>query len=101
MKEILQRCSAFLLIGLLLIKISSFHVYEHQDTLDDSLEHCEHCLLVLNAQQSEGLITPVFFLQEYSTPVLYEQKIISSGFLFTKTAKPVILFSRPPPVQLI
>ncbi|UII81319.1 hypothetical protein [Flagellimonas sp. CMM7] len=101
MKEILRRCFAFLLIGLLLIKVSAFHVYEHQNNLDNPLEHCEHCLLAFDGQQFEGLIPSNPVPQKFLTPVISKQKIVSSKFSFTNTAKLVSLFSRPPPSQMV
>ncbi|MEM9647150.1 MAG: hypothetical protein AAF969_01625 [Bacteroidota bacterium] len=97
MKEILRGCLSFLLIGLLLIKISAFHVYEHEDKLDDSTEHCEHCLLVLDGPQSEGLMPTKLMSEKTMEPVLYQDQIIPSGISGENTTRLTILFSRPPP----
>ncbi len=44
---------SFLLMALLLVKVSSFHVYAHQGEPDSSVEHCSVCDVTLENQQPE------------------------------------------------
>lgn len=100
MKEILIRLSAILLIGLLLVKISAFHVYEHHDSVGESKEPCERCVLIIEGQQLESL-TPSTTVVECATLQIPSQHNISSlaeGHMLA--VEEGILFSRPPPRQL-
>ena len=98
MKGILGRLFIVFLIGLFLIKISAFHVYEDHDPSEDSSNHCELCLLSFVGQQSEGQITPPFItLQEPETPITTKQQNVFYASRYSNANKPVILFSRPPP----
>ena len=40
-----------MLLGLLLFKLSAFHIYEEHDGIDGQENHCEFCLLVIENQQ--------------------------------------------------
>ena len=64
MKEIMKHSVSILLVGLLLIKISAFHVYDHHDTEDPPGNQCELCILILDGQPSEALYTPALAISE-------------------------------------
>ncbi|MFS4446859.1 hypothetical protein [Maribacter sp. 2307UL18-2] len=100
MKEILSPFGIFILVGLLLTKISAFHVYEHHDTLEDSNTNCELCVLTLEGQQLDGIIPASTTIEKSliiipSEPTVrpFDQEAIVS---FYKGS----LFSRPPPTIL-
>ncbi|NAS10640.1 hypothetical protein [Poritiphilus flavus] len=97
MKKVFRSSFAFILLGLLLIKISSFHIYDHQDSSIDPMAHCELCLQAIEGQQMEMLYPPFVADQVISTPILFERKAIFPGPVLSNTATPAILFSRPPP----
>ncbi|MEP3210814.1 MAG: hypothetical protein ABJN95_16550 [Maribacter sp.] len=100
MKKILERFSAVLLIGLLLIKVSAFHVYEHHDSLDDSNDHCELCVLTIEGQQSESLTPPLTVVVHSPLQFPSLPKIHSLEEGYVQTIVKGNLFARPPPQQL-
>ncbi|MEO1012031.1 MAG: hypothetical protein AAFX53_12040 [Bacteroidota bacterium] len=100
MKEILGRISVVLLIGLLLIKVSAFHVCEHHDTPDDSNAHCELCVLAIEAQQLDGNI-PSTLVLDYTPPLVpFRLKTTFLGKDYTDSLRNGTLFSRPPPIVM-
>ena len=56
MKNTFQNIGVVLLISLLLINVSAFHMYEHAEPIDDANEHCELCVLTIEGQEIEGLV---------------------------------------------
>ncbi len=86
-----------LFIGLLLIKISAFHVYEHHHAEEEHEEPCELCLLSIDLQQADVLEIWFHGNWEITLPTQYPIKIefadsqAQSGVLKTD------LVSRPPP----
>ncbi|WP_394749352.1 hypothetical protein [Spongiimicrobium salis] len=96
MKNFLQHFGTLLLISLLLIKSSAFHVYEHEETSDDS-NHCELCVLTLDSQQAEVLVPAVAIANE--TPV-YKELSLNEDFEsinYKNSDNWSTLLSRPPP----
>jgi len=86
-----------LLLGLLFIKVSAFHVYAHQNT-DNQIEICGYCDLAIENQQAELSpdLTPIDFterLLDYPTLRFY-----LSEEDFTPLHHSAYLFTRPPPV---
>lgn len=99
MKQLLEPFNAFFLIGLLLIKVSAFHVYEYHDSLDDSDDHCELCVLTIEGQQSESFIPP---LTVVDCPILRlpsQHKIYSFEKGYANAIAKGNLLARPPPQQ--
>ena len=97
MKEMLGRFFAILLISLLLVKISAFHVYEHHDELDDSNTHCELCVLTIAGQQFDAIIaSPIVIV---NNPLIIPSKsgVTSFGSDFIDSFYHHTFFSRPPP----
>ncbi len=97
MKREFSTFIAFLLFALMLFKVSSFHVYSHQDSTSDDIENCKVCEVALENQNTEfQFIAPqalaIDFIAPYSyiQPVTYEM-VVSSSFLC------VNFFGRPPP----
>ncbi len=101
MNEIIGRFSAILLIGLLLFKVSAFHVYEHHDASDDSTSHCELCVLTIEGQQLEGIIPSLLVMDDVSPAVFSQFKINSFEQIIMTSAQEGTLFSRPPPSTLV
>jgi hypothetical protein len=62
MKVLLKKIWAPFLIAVLLLKISAFHVYEHQDSTSDGSSHCELCIISVNSPNAEGTFTESFEL---------------------------------------
>ncbi len=101
MKEFFGRFGTCLLVGLLLVQVSMFHVYEHHDVLDSTDNPCEICVLTIEGQQFEGIL-PAPFSIDFSPPIVsYRPTIISFGQNFTHSILEGTLFSRPPPFLII
>lgn len=98
MKEVIGRCFAMLLIGLLLIKVSAFHIYEHQNALDSSASHCEQCVVAIYGQQSEAQITSFPVPEALPKIIRYKDIIISRDNALTHNIAFIVPFSRPPPM---
>jgi len=88
---------ALLLFTLMFFKVSSFHVYSHQDTTSDDIENCKICELAIENQDAEYLITapqtisiPITDLNYLKQSSDYEV-VVSSSFLRSD------FFGRPPP----
>ena len=91
---------AFILFGaLMLIKVSALHIYTHQGSETDSMDHCHLCEMAIEAQQAD-----LDFAQNYMAPVLLAplvQMVKTSYSQATSfTTVPNSLFSRPPPSTL-
>ncbi|MEM9076191.1 MAG: hypothetical protein AAGC43_04085 [Bacteroidota bacterium] len=97
MKVVIKHIGAFLLIGLLLIKVSAFHVYEHHDEPDEHEHQCELCFLTFISQQVDILVFDTNFIQigfelpEFTEPINITDLSFPFGFW------PSGLLSRPPP----
>lgn len=97
MKRSLAPFLSFVFLTLMFFKVSSFHVYTHEDNGSDEIENCELCELAVENSKSETLFTP-FQVVELPMVIragekqfaLYSQIIISSLIRFQ-------LLSRPPP----
>ncbi len=83
----------------MLLKVSSFHVYTHQDTLSDTIENCTVCDVALKNQTLE-LLTIALFVIGYTTFLILDKKVslaknpkIPSSFFRFK------FFGRPPPIR--
>ncbi|MFT5738245.1 MAG: hypothetical protein ACI9SG_002597 [Maribacter sp.] len=89
---------AVLLFALMLFKVSSFHVYTHQDSAtSDDIENCAICELWIENQHSELIFTPlptstktVLNLETKEQVRFYPVVLVSSYLRFS-------FFGRPPP----
>jgi len=91
---------AFVLVTLMLFKVSALHVYTHQDNASEDIENCEICELAVENQQAAYLITPP---QQVHTDVLNFNTKKQTAFYFRTHASSLFRFSlygRPPPVQV-
>jgi len=92
----LQHISVVFFVGLLLTKVSAFHVYEHH-TDNEHEDQCELCLLLIDSQQAETLTTPLTFSEEKFVPTRPQSKILIPDFQVISDVSKTDLFSRPPP----
>lgn len=88
---------AFTLFALMLFKVSSFHVYSHQDDTSDEIENCDVCELALENTDSEYSFTEAQIVNTPRTAIntndqfsLYDLAVSSSFLRFN-------FFGRPPP----
>lgn len=99
MKNRLAHILAFVFIALMLFKVSSFHVYSHQDTSADEIENCEICDVVIEHQNEAFLLSDfewyeTFVVSFYELPVLFNIPSVNipSKLHFRQ-------FGRPPPAM--
>ncbi len=88
--------SSFLLLALLMVKISSFHVYAHQGEPDSVTEECTVCDVTLENQQPEigGAMVSLPTIRVIpATNVIHFQSNVSDDSQYRLRS----LFSRPPP----
>ena len=86
-----------LLTGLVLAKVSAFHIYEHHHTFNEQEEQCEFCLLAIDSQKTEVFISSLSLAwEEVSTTLQQNQIIVKHLDVLSDTWK-ADLFSRPPP----
>lgn len=86
-----------LLFTLILLKVSSFHVYTHHDSASNDIENCAFCELAIENQQTAyTLNTPQLFstafLETNRNVLAKEYKAVTTSTCFT-----LHLFGRPPP----
>ncbi|TMU56360.1 hypothetical protein [Flagellimonas algicola] len=91
---------AFILFGaLMLIKVSALHVYTHQGSDADGMDHCYLCEMAIEAQQAD-----LDFAQNDFAPMLLDEptRVVTTTYSqpTTVTTVPNSLFSRPPPRSL-
>ncbi|WP_407943379.1 DUF2645 family protein [Maribacter spongiicola] len=98
-KSIFTYFSVFILFCLMLIKVTSFHVYSHDDNSVDTIENCSICDMAVQSQNSEFtfvaillliLLPFIFFIKKKLTPLVLE----APSFYFR-----YVTFGRPPPFQ--
>jgi len=81
---------------LMLVKISSFHAYTHDDCNENSIEDCSLCELSVENQQEFYFVTENYNLELFIPNTIAQQqscyKSISIG-----TPIHYISFGRPPP----
>lgn len=87
----------FAFLALMLFKVSSFHVYTHQETASDQIENCKICDSAIENQDTEfltntfeGFDIPQNFLFEEKNLFKVQQSRTSIKLHFR-------LFGRPPP----
>ena len=100
MKEVLKYLSAALLLVLVLVKASAFHIYDHHDSLNGQENQCEFCLLVIENQQSEILIVSSDISADAIPTPLLQGQIVSVDFQVNLSPLKTELLPRPPPSTL-
>ncbi|AZQ58235.1 hypothetical protein EJ994_05190 [Maribacter sp. MJ134] len=96
-KKFISNSIAFLLFALMVLKVSSFHVYTHEDTTQDSVENCAICDLAIENPDID-FIVPVPLASTTTVPLcaFNEQPVIKditiSSFFLRNS-----FFGRPPP----
>ncbi|WP_147415999.1 hypothetical protein [Ulvibacterium marinum] len=97
MKGSLKHISVFFLVGMLFAKITAFHVYEHHDVENDTVDQCELCILAIDNQQSETTSFSFVALDQPSFLWDYEPRVFFSSIQIPKTQLESHHCSRPPP----
>ncbi|MEW2921998.1 hypothetical protein AB1A65_11055 [Muricauda sp. ANG21] len=84
------------ILTLMLVKVSAFHIYSHQDCDSDTIENCNDCYLALVSQASDfdapediQVVVNLYFTDNAQQLSIVEQFNGQSCNLF--------YFSRPPP----
>ncbi|WP_139063719.1 hypothetical protein [Flagellimonas eckloniae] len=93
----IKHLGSFLLITLILIKVSAFHVYEHHDDHEDKTGSCEFCLFAIDSQQSDLLLQASAVIKVPNELSAYKPCIISQDFQISRVSCRSNLFYRPPP----
>lgn len=99
MKAIIRYFWSTILIGVLLIKISAFHVCEHHDSLEHSKTPCENCLLVINVLELEGILTPIEAPKLFRPEVLSAHKLVFATTWYKNKKRVSSFHCRPPPLS--
>lgn len=60
----------------MLIKVTSFHVYSHQDNKVDTIENCSICELAVQNQNAEYTFVATFLFIFASVIIITEKKLI-------------------------
>ncbi|WP_435625571.1 hypothetical protein [Flagellimonas sp.] len=93
----MKKMLGFLLFaGLILFKVSGFHVYTHHHDDCDSVENCEICDLVLENQTSD-LDIPSPSLTGIQEIILINNALLLKPESLSTDSGINLLFSRPPP----
>ncbi|WP_146129933.1 hypothetical protein [Flagellimonas meridianipacifica] len=82
--------------GLILVKVSAFHVHAHHDEDCEAIDDCEICDLVLENQASD-LDIPIPFFTDINHVISIEEKAPLKSKSFSSSSNINLLFSRPPP----
>lgn len=96
MKEFIKILSLILFTALMLIKVSSLHVYTHVDDESELIENCDACELAIESQQTFHLETPTFSFSNRLLPVLKQVRNYKPEKETLQTVR-LYFFSRPPP----
>ncbi|WP_430426171.1 hypothetical protein [Maribacter litoralis] len=81
----------------MLIKVTSFHVYTHQDNTADTIENCSICDLAVQNQNSEFTFVAILLFVFASALIITEKKLIPFLTKVTSTYFRYSTFGRPPP----
>ena len=81
----------------MLIKVTSFHVYSHQDNKVDTIENCSICELAVQNQNAEYTLVATFLFIIASVIIITEKKLIPFSTKVTSTYFRYSTFGRPPP----
>ncbi|PIB38086.1 hypothetical protein [Maribacter sp. 4G9] len=95
-RKIFTYLSAFILFTLMLFKVSSFHIYTHQDGTD-TIENCETCYFSFQNQKIDFRVVSVLILAPIVL-ILVNNKIIKETPILRPSQKLLYShFGRPPP----
>ena len=97
MKVEIKHISALLLISLLLLKVSAFHVYEHHNELTEHEHQCELCFITFVSQQVDILVFDTNFISIDFEPPEFKEQINSTDLSSPSGFWQSSLLSRPPP----
>lgn len=100
MKDFLKHIGSTFLLGLLLIKLSAFHVYEEHDNLNGQEHHCEFCLLAIENQQLDSLIVSSPLIDDIFNEPIHQDGIIWVDLSVNLNHSKEEQFTRPPPFIL-
>lgn len=90
----------FAFLTLMLFKVTSFHIYTHQDTSQDQIENCKICDSAIE-NQDEELLTGTLECFDVSQNLVFEEKNLSKAQQScTSTKLHFRLFGRPPPPRV-
>ena len=96
-KSIFTYFSAFILLGLILIKVTSFHIYSHQDNPVDTIENCSICDMAIQNQNSEFTFITILAIVFFSVSISTDQKIYPLAIELPSSYFSYASFGRPPP----
>ncbi|SFR84537.1 MULTISPECIES: hypothetical protein [Maribacter] len=81
----------------MLIKVTSFHVYTHQDNTVDTIENCSICDLAVQNQNSEFTFVAILMLVLLSVIIFTGKKLSPLVFEAPSFYFQYAIFGRPPP----
>lgn len=87
----------FAFLALMLFKVSSFHVYTHQDTSLDQIENCKICDSAIENQDAEFLSSALECFDVSQNLVFEEKNLSKAQQSFTTVKLHFRFFGRPPP----
>ncbi|KAA2217123.1 hypothetical protein [Maribacter flavus] len=94
--RIFTHIAAFVLFALMLFKVSSFHIYTHQDG-SDTIENCETCYFSFQNQQVAFSTVSVLILTALVLTHIDRKITAETTTLLLSPILPYTLFGRPPP----
>ena len=100
MKDVLKYLGSFLFVAILLAKVSAFHIYEHQDDSKGHQDQCEYCLLVIESQQTDIVLTSSTFAEDKFLPSVYQIKTTTVDSEVDLNPFKTEQLPRPPPAVL-
>lgn len=86
-----------ILFTLMLFKVTSFHVYTHQDVNSDEIENCGVCELATENQNTEFEFTAPQIFQKQFIDIAVLKLSIKHQVLRIETSFLYGVFGRPPP----
>lgn len=81
-------------------KVSSFHVYTHDDSSSDQIENCKVCDVAIENQDVEFQLNASVSIPSYQNFELVEIKTATLNQVDTSLDLHFRLFGRPPPSVL-
>ena len=90
---------SLLLVAILLIKVSAFHIYEEHDSVEDAGGHCELCMMAIDGLQLEGINPSPAIVPQSPITTLLKPVRTSLQQVHALWGEAGQLFSRPPPVH--
>jgi hypothetical protein len=97
-KNLFSNCVAVLLFALMLFKVSTFHVYTHQDSAtSDDIENCAICELGIENQHSELIFTPLLTGKKTLSNLETKEQVRFYPVVLLSSYLRLNFFGRPPP----